>query len=108
MAKHTKGARSAHSLGPWTLDPVTTKAARSKLALSCTTHRICDITVHDERDLANARLMAAAPTLYLALVSSLGKLDDAANRLPNLHLLLARELRDEADRIDALLERVMS
>ena len=57
---------SKHTPGPWTLSSVTCKSGRNKLALSSSKARICDISVYEDEDRANARLIAAAPELYEA------------------------------------------
>ena len=66
-----------HTAGPWTLESLTTKAGRAKYGLCGSNHRICDISVYDDRDEANARLIAAAPDLLAALRELVNRCDGA-------------------------------
>lgn len=76
-------AQSKPRPGPWELYPVTGKSGKNKLALRAYAGRhICDISIYDDEDAADARLIAAAPELLAAL-----------------KLLSAEEWRDDDDPI---------
>lgn len=84
--------------GPWKLYAVTGKSGRNKLSLRAYAGRhICDISIYDDEDAANARLIAAAPEL-LDLARNIAGLDDGAFTRADLNYFrsLIREYRDEA------------
>jgi len=62
-------SKSEHSPGPWKLVPISTKAGRNKLAVYGGGRRICEVRIYDDRDVADAHLITAAPELLKALTT---------------------------------------
>jgi len=82
------GRNVAHTPGPWTLASLPTKSGRNRRGLCGGGRRICDISIYDERDAANARLIAASPELLAALRMCLlnGNLDQQERDMGNAAL----------------------
>ena len=58
-----------HTPGPWEILTVTCKGSRNRRAIRGKTRAICNISLDDDEQEANARLIAAAPDMLAALVS---------------------------------------
>lgn len=63
--------------GPWSLESITTKAARNKRAVTGKTRRICDISLDDDEQEANAHAIAEVPAMIEALEGLLREFVDS-------------------------------